>query len=750
MNSINLIFLLAMSTWATCTKISLPYDFTTVSSGTRATLQANFSEGATKSNNCFDSTDEVRGRMTGYSGDFTITSLDNLKLRLDVDGSLSGRFMVLNGATGDSLLRVQEDSTWKVWGPGEGTKLTLSDSILAATARISGLTASRLMATNAGSTLASVSDLTSWIAGTTNQITSTSDGDGSITLSIPNGFTLPSASPTFTGLTLSGNATVGGTLGVTGVSTFTAQPILSSLTASLPVFTNGSKGLVSNAMTGTGNVMMSASPTTTGTLTAAAANFSGAVTMASTFAQTSNSSNAWTSTINGNSGGWTYKADHFATLHLYSDADNNSAASDASLRFYTNLASYRGEIGYYDADSSMRITSGGSAGFSGANGGLIVANNGTVSTTGKFTSPDTVVATYGVRFGSDANIYRSATNMLTTPDSLTVSGKLFATNAPRFSSVTASQILSVDANKDLTSTATTGSGSVVLATSPTVSGLTLSGTTATGLTASRTLITDGSGNMAVNTETGTGSHVRATSPTIASPTYSGTLTTPLTASLPVFTNGSSQLTTNAMTGTGNVMMSASPTTTGTLTAAAANFSAKVVSSDTVAASLGFRAGSAGATDVSLYRSGSNMWTTPDSLTVGGNLTADSIIAPKFYQDTTFTLTAYTGMTTTPTGTAYATRIGRVVTLMIPYITGTSNGVAFFLSGIPTGWRPAQEQAFPISVYVDNSSTQYGAGSALVLASGIIVLQSGALTWTSSGTKAIGSSDYTNTITYMLQ
>lgn len=452
MNSINLIFLLAMSTWATCTKISLPYDFTTVSSGTRATLQANFSEGATKSNNCFDSTDEVRGRMTGYSGDFTITSLDNLKLRLDVDGSLSGRFMVLNGATGDSLLRVQEDSTWKVWGPGEGTKLTLSDSILAATARISGLTASRLMATNAGSTLASVSDLTSWIAGTTNQITSTSDGDGSITLSIPNGFTLPSASPTFTGLTLSGNATVGGTLGVTGVSTFTAQPILSSLTASLPVFTNGSKGLVSNAMTGTGNVMMSASPTTTGTLTAAAA----------------------------------------------------------------------------------------------------------------------------------------------------------------------------------------------------------------------------------------------------------------------------------------------------------NFSAKVVSSDTVAASLGFRAGSAGATDVSLYRSGSNMWTTPDSLTVGGNLTADSIIAPKFYQDTTFTLTAYTGMTTTPTGTAYATRIGRVVTLMIPYITGTSNGVAFFLSGIPTGWRPAQEQAFPISVYVDNSSTQYGAGSALVLASGIIVLQSGALTWTSSGTKAIGSSDYTNTITYMLQ
>jgi hypothetical protein len=49
------------------------------------------------------------------------------------------------------------------------------------------------------------------------------------------------------------------------------------LTASLPVFTNSSKRLTSNAMTGTGSVMMSVSPTTTGTLTGAAAAFSGNV-----------------------------------------------------------------------------------------------------------------------------------------------------------------------------------------------------------------------------------------------------------------------------------------------------------------------------------------------------------------------------------------------------------------------------------------------------------------------------------------
>jgi len=57
------------------------------------------------------------------------------------------------------------------------------------------------------------------------------------------------------------NLTASGTLGVTGVATFTAKPVLSSLTASQAVFSDGSKGLVSNAITGTGNVVMSTSPT---------------------------------------------------------------------------------------------------------------------------------------------------------------------------------------------------------------------------------------------------------------------------------------------------------------------------------------------------------------------------------------------------------------------------------------------------------------------------------------------------------
>lgn len=50
--------------------------------------------------------------------------------------------------------------------------------------QIPQLTASRLVATDASSNLVSVSDLSSWVAGTANQITVTSDGDGTITLSL--------------------------------------------------------------------------------------------------------------------------------------------------------------------------------------------------------------------------------------------------------------------------------------------------------------------------------------------------------------------------------------------------------------------------------------------------------------------------------------------------------------------------------------------------------------------------------------
>jgi len=86
-------------------------------------------------------------------------------------------------------------------------------------------------------------------------------GTGSITPKTTNVVDIGSNSLKFKNLNLAGNAVIGGTLDVTGIATFTAQPVLSSLTASRAVFTDGSKGLVSNAITGTGNVVMSTSPT---------------------------------------------------------------------------------------------------------------------------------------------------------------------------------------------------------------------------------------------------------------------------------------------------------------------------------------------------------------------------------------------------------------------------------------------------------------------------------------------------------
>jgi hypothetical protein len=54
---------------------------------------------------------------------------------------------------------------------------------------------------------------------------------------------------------------VGTTANVTGVATFSAQPIFSSLTASSAVATDASKGLVSVTNTGTGNNVLATAPT---------------------------------------------------------------------------------------------------------------------------------------------------------------------------------------------------------------------------------------------------------------------------------------------------------------------------------------------------------------------------------------------------------------------------------------------------------------------------------------------------------
>ena len=73
---------------------------------------------------------------------------------------------------------------------------------------LTGLTASRLIATDANKVLVS-SDLVSWITQTTNQVLVVDDGDGTITLSTPQNIHT-GASPTFGGLFLTGTLTTEG------------------------------------------------------------------------------------------------------------------------------------------------------------------------------------------------------------------------------------------------------------------------------------------------------------------------------------------------------------------------------------------------------------------------------------------------------------------------------------------------------------------------------------------------------------
>lgn len=384
MNALKLILAFAFGAYAACTKINLPTDFSTVASGTRANLKANFDEIDSRADACFDSTDEVRGRMSGYTGDFTISSLDHLRLRLDSDGSTTGRFIVMSSNL-DSLFRVSEDYNSRLFGhlaiDSNLTvrKVTAADSLLGPSLTLSGLTASRLMATNAGKTAASVSDLTSWVAGTANQITSTSDGDGSLTLSLPSAVTLP------------------GTLTVTGDVTFSNY-----LITRMPFF--GTSG----AVTSSSNLTY-----TTGTSTFATANGTFSGTLGVSGIQTNNA--ALTFGAAGSS----------AAYSLF-----RSATNGMQLRGGTG-SSYDLFLSDASGNAVLRVPTGTST--------LQLPNSAGVEVTGKLVGSDTIAAALGFRAGSagatDAQLYRSGANMWTTPDSLTVAGRLAVTGAATAASI---------------------------------------------------------------------------------------------------------------------------------------------------------------------------------------------------------------------------------------------------------------------------------------------------------------------------
>lgn len=173
-----------------------------------------------------------------------------------------------------------ENSTVQLGTPqdiGTGSSPTFAGTTL------SGLTATRLVASSAAKALSSVANLTSWIAGTANQVTVTDDGDGTITLSTPQDLATTS-SPTFTTLSVGGAAAAATscrhlTKKVTGIADNTATDVL---TVTIPnanhaaaikimfLSSNGSTDAFESSRVATGHVVVARTTGANAVATAAA------------------------------------------------------------------------------------------------------------------------------------------------------------------------------------------------------------------------------------------------------------------------------------------------------------------------------------------------------------------------------------------------------------------------------------------------------------------------------------------------
>ena len=204
----------------------------------------------------------------------------------------------------------------------------------------------------------------------------------------------------------------------TGVLTISAAPVLSALTASQAVFTNGSKALVSNAITGTGNVVMSASPTLSGTISAANLSLSGTLGVSSTvtFSTPLADSNLATIATAG-------KVSNSATTATSANTASAIVARDASGNFSagTITAALTGNASTATALQTARNING-------------VSFNGTADIT--------VTAAAGTLTGTTlaSNVVSSSLTSVGTLSSLTVSGNVTVDTDTLFVNASANRV----------------------------------------------------------------------------------------------------------------------------------------------------------------------------------------------------------------------------------------------------------------------------------------------------------------------
>jgi hypothetical protein len=103
---------------------------------------------------------------------------------------------------------------------------------------------------------------------------------------------------------------------------------------------------------------------------------------------------------------------------------------------------------------------------------------------------------------------------------------------------------------------------------------------------------------------------------------------------------------------------------------------------------------------------------------------------------TFTITA-TGYTAAVTGTATWSRVGKLVTIAVPFLSGTSNATTLTLTGIPVAIQPATlGQSLLITSLVDNAVVLIGGFMSIPSASGTWTAHPANGVFTASGTKQI--------------
>ena len=100
----------------------------------------------------------------------------------------------------------------------------------------------------------------------------------------------------------------------------------------------------------------------------------------------------------------------------------------------------------------------------------------------------------------------------------------------------------------------------------------------------------------------------------------------------------------------------------------------------------------------------------------------------------------TGCTTSPTGTCIWTKMGNLVTIQIPAVTGTSNTTSMTMTGTPAEIQPTHAQNLPCIFLEDNSGAING--SVQMAANGTITFyngtSNGGTSFTAAGTKGIRS------------